>query len=119
MQTNEADASPRTPYLRRETIVQVRGDNTGPHTMENSMRKAYMARTFRIPSGDMEGRVKDNPTLSLIHLTNVIANRGALPLPPAGRRKGSPALSLQIRFILSVFSKPKRTKSTGCTARAT
>ena len=63
-----------------ETILQVRGDNTGPHTMENSMRKAYTARTFRIPSGDMEKRVKDNPTLGLIHLTNVIANRGALPI---------------------------------------
>ena len=30
-----------------EIIVQVRGDNTGPHTIENSMRKAYTARTFR------------------------------------------------------------------------
>jgi uncharacterized protein GlcG (DUF336 family) len=63
-----------------ETILQVRGDNTGPHTMENSMRKAYTARTFRIPSGDMVKRVKDNPTLGLIHLSNVIANQGALPI---------------------------------------
>ncbi len=63
-----------------EVIVQVRGDNTGPHTMENSMRKAYTARTFRIPSGDMVTRVKDNPTLGLIHLSNVIANQGALPI---------------------------------------
>ena len=30
-----------------EILVQVRGDNTGPHTLENSMRKAYTARTFR------------------------------------------------------------------------
>ncbi|HTD91334.1 MAG TPA: heme-binding protein, partial [Burkholderiales bacterium] len=36
-----------------ETIVQVRGDNTGPHTIENSMRKAYTARTFRMPSGEL------------------------------------------------------------------
>ncbi|HWI13118.1 MAG TPA: heme-binding protein, partial [Burkholderiales bacterium] len=36
-----------------ENIVQIRGDNTGPHTVENSQRKAYTARTFRIPSGDM------------------------------------------------------------------
>ena len=63
-----------------ETIVQVRGDNTGPHTMENSMRKAYTARTFRIPSGDMVTRVKADPTLGLIHLSNVIANQGALPI---------------------------------------
>ena len=63
-----------------EVLVQVRGDGTGPHTMENSMRKAYTSRTFRIPSGDMVQRLKDNPTLGLIHLSNVIANQGALPI---------------------------------------
>jgi uncharacterized protein GlcG (DUF336 family) len=63
-----------------EVIVQVRGDNTGPHTMENSMRKAYTARTFRIPSGDMVTRLKNDPSLGLIHLSNVIANQGALPI---------------------------------------
>jgi uncharacterized protein GlcG (DUF336 family) len=63
-----------------EILVQVRGDGTGPHTMENSMRKAYTARTFRIPSGDMVTRLKANPQLGLIHLTNVIANQGALPI---------------------------------------
>jgi uncharacterized protein GlcG (DUF336 family) len=63
-----------------EIILQVRGDNTGPHTVENSFRKAYTARTFRIPSGDLVDRLKADPTLGLIHLTNVIANRGALPI---------------------------------------
>ena len=63
-----------------EVLVQIRGDGTGPHTMENSMRKAYTSRTFRIPSGDMVQRLKDNPQLGLIHLSNVIANQGALPI---------------------------------------
>ena len=63
-----------------EIIVQVRGDNTGPHTIENSFRKAYTARTFRIPSGALVDRLKADPTLGLIHLTNVIANQGALPI---------------------------------------
>ena len=63
-----------------EVLVQVRGDGTGPHNMENSMRKAYTSRTFRIPSGDMVERLKANPQLGLIHLTNVIANQGALPI---------------------------------------
>src|SRR5690349_14633895 len=40
-----------------EIIVQLRGDNTGPHTVENSFRKAYTARTFRAPSGDLAQRV--------------------------------------------------------------
>ncbi|MBV8752870.1 MAG: heme-binding protein, partial [Hyphomicrobiales bacterium] len=63
-----------------EIIVQLRGDNTGPHTIENSFRKAYTARTFRIPSGEFATRVKDNPTSGQVHLTNVIANQGALPI---------------------------------------
>ena len=63
-----------------EVLVQVRGDGTGPHTMENSFRKAYTSRTFRIPSGEMVDRLKANPTLGLIHLSNVIANQGALPI---------------------------------------
>src|SRR5262249_39203863 len=46
-----------------EIIVQVRGDNTGPHTLENSMRKAYTARTFRSPSGALVERLKADPTL--------------------------------------------------------
>jgi uncharacterized protein GlcG (DUF336 family) len=63
-----------------EVLVQLRGDGTGPHTMENSFRKAYTSRTFRIPSGDLQTRVKGDPTLGLIHLSNVIANQGALPI---------------------------------------
>jgi uncharacterized protein GlcG (DUF336 family) len=63
-----------------EIIAQVRGDNTGPHTIENSFRKAYTARTFRAPSGTFVERVKADPTNGLVHLTNVIANQGALPI---------------------------------------
>jgi uncharacterized protein GlcG (DUF336 family) len=63
-----------------EIIVQLRGDNTGPHTIENSFRKAFTARTFRQSSGEFAQRVKDNPTIGLAHLTNVIANQGALPI---------------------------------------
>jgi uncharacterized protein GlcG (DUF336 family) len=63
-----------------EILVQIRGDNTGPHTFENSFRKAYTARTFRSPSGALADRLKADPTLGLIHLTNVIANQGALPI---------------------------------------
>src|ERR1700747_880286 len=62
-----------------EVLVAVRGDGAPPHTMENSQRKAYTARTFRIPSGEFAQRVKDNPTLSAVHLTGVVAAQGALP----------------------------------------
>jgi len=63
-----------------EVILQVRGDNTPPHTMENSFRKAYTARTLRSPSGALAERVKADPTLPLIHLSNIIALQGALPI---------------------------------------
>jgi uncharacterized protein GlcG (DUF336 family) len=63
-----------------EIIAQARGDDTGPHTVENSFRKAYTARTFRGPSGALVERLKADPQLGLIHLSNVIANRGALPI---------------------------------------
>ena len=63
-----------------EIIVQVRGDNTPPHTMENSFRKAYTARTLRSPSGALVDRLKENPNLGFIHLRNIIAFQGALPI---------------------------------------
>jgi uncharacterized protein GlcG (DUF336 family) len=63
-----------------EVILQVRGDNTGPHTMENSLRKAYTARTFRITSGEFADRVKANPTTGAVFLTNIAAAQGALPI---------------------------------------
>jgi uncharacterized protein GlcG (DUF336 family) len=63
-----------------EVLVAIRGDGAPPHTMENSQRKAYTARTFRIPSGEFAQRVKDNPTLGAVHLTGIIAAQGSLPI---------------------------------------
>ena len=62
-----------------EIIVQVRGDNTGPHTIENSFRKAYTARTFRSPSGALVERVKADPTLGLIHFDQRHRQPGGAP----------------------------------------
>src|SRR5215470_16979823 len=56
------------------------GDGTGPHTMENSFKKAYTARTFRIPSGEMEERLKKNPQMGAQYLTGFTTSRGALPI---------------------------------------
>jgi uncharacterized protein GlcG (DUF336 family) len=63
-----------------EVLVQVRGDNTGPHTTENSFKKAFTARTFRIPSGEMEERLKKNPQMGAQYLTGFTTARGALPI---------------------------------------
>lgn len=63
-----------------ELIVHLRGDNTGPHTMENSFKKAFTSRTFRIPSGEMEDRLKKNPAMGAQYLTGFTTGRGALPI---------------------------------------
>lgn len=63
-----------------EIVVQIRGDNTGPHTTENSFKKAFTARTFRIPSGEMEERLKKNPQMGAQYLTGFTTARGALPI---------------------------------------
>src|SRR4029078_1930823 len=63
-----------------EVIVQVRGDGTGPHTMENSFKKAFTSRTFRIPSGEMEDRLKKNPQMGAQYLTGFTTPRGAFAI---------------------------------------
>ena len=63
-----------------QVIVQLRGDDTGPHTIKNSQKKAYTSRTFRIPSGEFVQRVKDNPTSGAVHLSGIVAAQGALPI---------------------------------------
>jgi len=63
-----------------QVLAAIRGDGASPHTFENSFRKAYTARTFRKPSGEFAQQVKDNPTTAQVHLANVIAAQGALPI---------------------------------------
>ena len=63
-----------------EVIVSMRGDNTGPHTLENSMKKAYTSRAMRRSSGDFGDSLKDNFTAGALHLSNIVPARGALPV---------------------------------------
>jgi uncharacterized protein GlcG (DUF336 family) len=63
-----------------QVVVAVRGDGAGLATMENSMKKAYTARTFRQPSGKFAQNVKGNPTAGALFLTNVVPAQGALPI---------------------------------------
>jgi uncharacterized protein GlcG (DUF336 family) len=63
-----------------EIIVHLRGDDASPHTLENSLRKAYTARTFRTSSGEFGQRVKENPTNGALWITNISGSAGALPI---------------------------------------
>jgi len=63
-----------------EVLVAMRGDDTGPHTLENSMKKAWTARAQRAPSVNFANAVKTNPTVGAIHLTNMVPAQGGLPI---------------------------------------
>ncbi|MSP49552.1 MAG: heme-binding protein [Alphaproteobacteria bacterium] len=65
-----------------ETLVALRADNAGPHTMENARRKAYTARTFRTATSAYAKRFADNePTVrQQVTLPHVIAIPGGLPI---------------------------------------
>ena len=65
-----------------ETLVALRGDNAGPHTMENARRKAYTARSFRQPTAAYAKRFAENDPLvrQQVTLPNVIAISGGLPI---------------------------------------
>jgi uncharacterized protein GlcG (DUF336 family) len=78
--TNGYNVSANVVGRNGEVIVAMRGDNTGPHTLENSMKKAYTARAQRRSSGDFGNAVKDNFTAGALHLTNIVTARGALPI---------------------------------------
>jgi uncharacterized protein GlcG (DUF336 family) len=76
-----------------ELLAQIRGDGTGPHTMENSFKKAFTARTFRIPSGEMEDRLKKNPAMGAQYLTGFTTARGGLPIKVGDDVIGAAAVS--------------------------
>jgi uncharacterized protein GlcG (DUF336 family) len=65
-----------------DTIVALRGDKAALHTMENARRKAYTARTFRIPTSEYAEKfaANDPVVLQQVTLPNVIAIPGGLPI---------------------------------------
>jgi uncharacterized protein GlcG (DUF336 family) len=63
-----------------EVLVAMRGDDTGPHTLENSFKKAWTARAQRAPSVNFANAVKANPTAGAIHLSNMVPAQGGLPI---------------------------------------
>ncbi len=64
-----------------DTIVALRADNAGPHTMENARRKAYTARTFRMTTEEFAKRMATEPVRrEQTTLPNVIAIPGGVPI---------------------------------------
>jgi uncharacterized protein GlcG (DUF336 family) len=78
--TNGYNVSANVVGRNGEVIVAMRGDNTGPHTLENSMKKAYTAKAQRRSSGEFATSVKDNPVAGALSLSNITPAQGALPI---------------------------------------
>jgi uncharacterized protein GlcG (DUF336 family) len=76
-----------------EILVAMRGDNTGPHTLENSMKKAVTARATRNPSGNFANAVKNNPGAGALRLANMVPAQGALPINVGGDTIGAIGVS--------------------------
>ena len=78
-----------------ETIVEMRGDEASPHTMENARRKAYTARTFQRTSAETAKQLEaGNPTVrQQVTLPNVIAIPGGVPIKVGNDTIGGVGLS--------------------------
>ena len=65
-----------------ETIVEMRGDNASPHTVENARRKAYTAMTFKQPTAEYAKKLQDPNSVAhqQVTLPNVIAIPGGQPI---------------------------------------
>jgi uncharacterized protein GlcG (DUF336 family) len=64
-----------------DTMVALRADNAGPHTMENARRKAYTARTFRMTTEEFVKEMATRPVRrEQTTLPNVIAIGGGVPI---------------------------------------
>ena len=76
-----------------QVIVALRNEGAGLATWENSMKKAYTARTFGRTSGDFANGVKGNPNAGALWLTNIVAAQGALPIKIGNETIGAIGIS--------------------------
>jgi uncharacterized protein GlcG (DUF336 family) len=76
-----------------QVVVAARGDGAGLATYENSMKKAYTARTMARPSGEFADAVKKNPTAGALYLNNIVPAQGALPIKVGNETIGAVGVS--------------------------
>jgi uncharacterized protein GlcG (DUF336 family) len=78
-----------------ETIVEMRGDDASPHTMENARRKAYTAMTFRQPTAEYAKKLQDPNSVAhqQVTLPNVIAIPGGQPIKAGNQVIGGVGVS--------------------------
>jgi uncharacterized protein GlcG (DUF336 family) len=64
-----------------ETLVALRGDGAGPHTVENARRKAYTANSFKMTTQAFIDEMKTRPVRrEQTTLPHVVAINGGVPI---------------------------------------
>jgi uncharacterized protein GlcG (DUF336 family) len=76
-----------------QVILGLRNELAGAATMENSMKKAFTARTFARSSGEFADSVKGNPNAGALFLSNITPTQGALPIKVGNDTIGSIGVS--------------------------
>jgi len=77
-----------------DTLVSLRGDGSGPHTVENARRKAYTANTFKMTTQAFIDGMKTNPVRrEQTTLPSVIAINGGVPIKLGNEVIGGVGLS--------------------------
>ena len=78
-----------------ETLVAMRGDGAGPHTMENARRKAYTANTFKMPTAEYAKKLLDPNSVAhqQVTLPSIIAIDGGVPIKSGNDVIGAAGLS--------------------------
>jgi len=77
-----------------ETLVALRGDGAGPHTVENARRKAYTANSFRMTTEAFLQEMKTRPVRrEQTMLPHVIAINGGVPIKVGNEVIGGVGLS--------------------------
>ena len=76
------------------TVVALRGDGSGPHTVENARRKAYTANSFKMTTQKFIDDMKTRPVRrEQTTLPNVIAINGGVPIKVGNDTIGGVGLS--------------------------
>ena len=78
-----------------ETLVAMRGDGAGPHTLENARRKAYTANTFKQPTAEYAKKLLDPASVAhqQVTLPSIIAIDGGVPIKVGNDVIGAAGLS--------------------------
>ena len=76
------------------TVVTVRDDGASPHSVEHSLRKAYTALTYNMPSGQYGKGAAANPgSAGPLHLANITTAAGGLPIHAGSALVGAIGIS--------------------------